>query len=109
MTAMFLSAQRVPDMLFVDVGDGIPDRRQSVLVVTTTTLAIATIFVAARLVSRLVIVRRVTWDDYLIVLGWVSVSFIDKYHGDPAQRDAMLSLPLKLYDNICHDRYLLSD
>jgi len=64
-------------MLFADVGTDIPDRRQSVLVVTTATFVITTIFIAARLVSRLVIVRKITWDDYFIVLGWVSVSLAD--------------------------------
>jgi len=58
--------------MFVGIGDGVPDRRQSVLVVCTATLVIATLFITARLVSRVVIVRRVTWDDYCIVLGWVS-------------------------------------
>ena len=67
---MSLSARR-PKILLPDIGSGVPDRRQSVLVVTTTTLAIATTFVAARLVSRLTIVRRTGWDvskfsDYLI-------------------------------------------
>ncbi|KAE9365589.1 MFS general substrate transporter [Stipitochalara longipes BDJ] len=52
MTAMSVSAQRV-------------------LVVTTATLVIATVFTTARLVSRLVIVRKITWDDYFIVFGWV--------------------------------------
>jgi hypothetical protein len=87
MTTVPLPAQRGPKMSFAELGDGIPDRRQSVLVVTSATLGIATIFIAARLVSRLVIVRKVTWDDYFIVFGWVS--FIGRRPGDPAQRDAM--------------------
>ncbi len=71
---MMAAAQRSqsPKIFFADLGNDIPDRRQSVLVVTIATLAISTIFIAARLVSRLFIVRRVTWDDYLIVFGWVS-------------------------------------
>jgi hypothetical protein len=72
MTTMSASAQRGPYLLFADLGGHVPDRHQSVLVVTVTTLVIATIFVAARLVSRLVIVRKITWDDYFIVFGWVS-------------------------------------
>lgn len=42
----------------------------TVLVVTSTTLAAATLFVAMRLVSRVGIVKHTTWDDYVIVLGW---------------------------------------
>lgn len=49
-----------------------PDRGQAVMAVTTTTLVIASLFVAARLVSRIAIVRNVTWDDYFIILAWVS-------------------------------------
>jgi hypothetical protein len=60
-----------------DFGSDIPDRRQSVLVVTTTTLVVTTIFIAARLVSRLVIIRKIAWDDYFIVFGWVSPSLVD--------------------------------
>lgn len=72
-TIMSLSARRGPRILLPDVGSGVPDRRQPVLVVTTTTLAIATTFVASRLVSRIAIVRRTGWDDYFIVFGWVCI------------------------------------
>lgn len=72
---MSISAQRGPYLSSADLGSNIPDRRQSVLVVTTTTLVVATIFITARLVSRLVIVRKITWDDYFIVFGWVSFIF----------------------------------
>jgi hypothetical protein len=89
MTMMLSSAQRAPNMILSDVGTDIPDRRQSVLVVTTATFVITTIFITARLVSRLVIVRKITWDDYFIVLGWVSVSLADIRNG-PVQHDAML-------------------
>jgi hypothetical protein len=41
------------------------------LVGSTTTLGIATIFIAARLVSRVIIVRRTAWDDYFIIFAWV--------------------------------------
>jgi hypothetical protein len=69
-----LPAQSGPELRLVDLGGGhVPDRRQSVLVGSTTTLAIATIFIAARLVSRVIIVRRTSWDDYTIILAWVSV------------------------------------
>jgi hypothetical protein len=48
-----------------------PDRGPTVLIVVVTTLAVATLFVAARMVSRLAIVRQITWDDYMIILSWV--------------------------------------
>lgn len=38
--------------------------------VTTTTLVIASVFVAARLVSRLCVVRQTRLDDYFIVFAW---------------------------------------
>jgi fucose permease len=55
----------------VNSNDSFPDRGPSVLVVTTATLAIATVFVFARLVSRVGIVKHVTWDDYFIMIGWL--------------------------------------
>ncbi|KAI0134612.1 L-fucose permease [Xylariales sp. AK1849] len=54
------------------------DRGPSVFAVTTATLALASIFVVARLYTRLAIVRQVSWDDYLIILAWIlafAVSF----------------------------------
>lgn len=47
-----------------------PDRGPTVLSVTVTTLCIASVFVAARMVSRLGIVKHTTWDDYTIILAW---------------------------------------
>jgi len=38
--------------------------------VTTGTLALATVFVAARLACRTLIVRQVSWDDYFIIIAW---------------------------------------
>jgi hypothetical protein len=87
MTTMSVSAQRGPYFSVAELGSNIPDRRQSVLVVTSTTLVIATVFITARLVSRLAIVRKITWDDYFIVFGWVS--FICMPPDDPIQRDAI--------------------
>jgi hypothetical protein len=72
-TIMSLSARRGPKILLPEIGSGVPDRRQAVLVVTTATLVISTLFVAARLLSRIAIVRRTAWDDYFIVLGWVRI------------------------------------
>ncbi|KAI1258607.1 fucose permease [Xylariaceae sp. FL1019] len=47
------------------------DRGPAVFVVTTATLALATVFVAARLVCRVFIVRHVSWDDYFIIVAWL--------------------------------------
>lgn len=49
---------------------GFPDRGPAVFAVTTATLALASVFVAARMWSRIAIVRRVSWDDYAIILAW---------------------------------------
>ena len=43
-----------------------------VLVVVIVMLCVSTAFVALRLVSRIGIVRRVSNDDYAIILAWVS-------------------------------------
>ena len=54
----------------------VPDRGPAVFVVTTVTIGLATLFVAARMVSRIGIVRRVGWDDYIIVLAWLISMFL---------------------------------
>ncbi|KAH7633885.1 major facilitator superfamily domain-containing protein [Sordaria sp. MPI-SDFR-AT-0083] len=54
----------------------VPDRGPAVFVVTTVTICLATLFVAARMVSRIGIVRRVGWDDYIIVLAWLISMFL---------------------------------
>jgi hypothetical protein len=104
---MSASAQRGPYLLFADLGGHVPDRHQSVLVVTVTTLVIATIFVAARLVSRLLIVRKITWDDYFIVFGWVS--FICKASGSSGSARCDALTVLNLYANWNLGRFLLLD
>ncbi|KAI9734046.1 MAG: hypothetical protein M1818_006984 [Claussenomyces sp. TS43310] len=48
-----------------------PNRGPLAFIVTTTTLAIASIFVLARLISRLAILRHVTCDDFFILAGWL--------------------------------------
>lgn len=53
-----------------------PDRGPAVFAVTTATLVLATVFVAARLVSRIGLVRRTGWDDYIIVLAWLLAVFL---------------------------------
>lgn len=42
-----------------------------VLTITVTFLVVSTLFVVLRLVSRIGIVKKVTWDDHFIVLAWV--------------------------------------
>jgi len=53
--------------------NGAPTRGPAVLVVTAIMIILATIFVALRMISRSLIVRRVTLDDYFMVLAWVSL------------------------------------
>ena len=52
--------------------NGHDSRGKSVFIVTTTTFALTSIFVAARLISRFVILRSRTADDWFIILSWVS-------------------------------------
>jgi hypothetical protein len=51
---------------------GHDSRGKSVFIVTTTTFVLASIFVAARLVSRFGIVKNRTADDWCMILAWVS-------------------------------------
>ncbi|KAM0200185.1 hypothetical protein ACHAPI_002609 [Fusarium lateritium] len=55
---------------------GIPDRGPAVFAVTTATLVLATVFVAARIVSRTFIVRNITWDDRVMILAWLFAFFL---------------------------------
>ncbi|KAH7030758.1 major facilitator superfamily domain-containing protein [Microdochium trichocladiopsis] len=48
-----------------------PDRGPSVFAVTTATFVLATVFVVARTITRTVLVRRVSWDDYAMVVAWL--------------------------------------
>ncbi|KAI1336543.1 major facilitator superfamily domain-containing protein [Xylariaceae sp. FL0016] len=48
-----------------------PDRGPTVFAITTSTLVLATVFVATRLGCRIGIVRNVSWDDYFIVTAWL--------------------------------------
>jgi hypothetical protein len=45
-------------------------RSRTVFIVTTTTFALATIFVISRLISRFVILKNRTADDYWMILAW---------------------------------------
>ncbi|KAK8017947.1 fucose permease [Apiospora marii] len=49
----------------------IEDRGPSVFAVTTATLALASVFVFARLYTRCFIVRHITWDDWFMILAWL--------------------------------------
>lgn len=48
-----------------------PDRGPAVFAVTTVTLVMATLFVVARMVTRLCIVRRWAIDDFVMTLAWL--------------------------------------
>lgn len=51
--------------------DHVVSRGPTVFAVTTVTIALASVFVIARLISRLLIVKRRAWDDYWMVVAWV--------------------------------------
>jgi fucose permease len=54
----------------------VQDRGPAVFAVTTATLALASVFVAGRMFSRIRIVRHVSPDDYIIVLAWLIAFFL---------------------------------
>jgi hypothetical protein len=58
--------------------NGAPSRGLAVLVVTAIMLVLSTIFVVLRMISRSLIVRRVTLDDYFMVLAWVCSHLLSK-------------------------------
>ncbi|KAG5953069.1 hypothetical protein E4U53_007038 [Claviceps sorghi] len=49
----------------------VPNRGPAVFAVTTATLALASVFVGARMICRCCIVRRMTWDDGMMCLAWL--------------------------------------
>jgi hypothetical protein len=51
---------------------GGPSRGPAVLIVTAIMLVMSTLFVLLRMVSKFGIVRRIYWDDYFMILAWVS-------------------------------------
>lgn len=55
---------------------GFPDRGPAVFAVTTATLVLASVFVASRMISRIGIVKHVSYDDYIIVIAWVFAFFL---------------------------------
>ena len=48
------------------------NRGPTVLTVTIILLSISTAFTALRLISRFGVVKRISNDDYMIILAWVS-------------------------------------
>ena len=52
------------------------NRGPTVLAVVIVFLALSTVFIALRLVSRLGVVKRVGSDDYAIIFAWVGLMFI---------------------------------
>jgi fucose permease len=54
----------------------IPNRGPAVFAVTTATLVLASVFVGARMICRFFIVRRVTWDDRIMILAWLLAFFL---------------------------------
>lgn len=54
----------------------IPDRGPTVFAVSIATLCLASVFVAARLISRYFIVRRIRWDDRVMMLSWLIAFFL---------------------------------
>ena len=51
-----------------------PRKRPDALVITySTTMAIAILLVTARLYVRIAMLKRLWWDDYLIVFSMVSI------------------------------------
>lgn len=55
-------------------GDAIQNRGPVVLAVTTALLVASSVFVVLRFISRIGIVKRISWDDYFILLAWVRAS-----------------------------------
>lgn len=54
----------------------VPNRGPAVFAVTTATLVLASVFVAARIVCRYFIVRNVAWDDRIMILAWIIAFFL---------------------------------
>ena len=48
------------------------DRGPTVLAVVIALLCVSTVFILIRLVSRIGVVKRVSNDDYAIIIAWVS-------------------------------------
>lgn len=53
-----------------------PDRGPTVFAVCVATLCLASVFVAARLITRFFIVRCIRWDDRVMMLSWLIAFFL---------------------------------
>ena len=58
-------------MKMAEHAENTQNRGPVVLAVTTAMLVASTVFIVFRLVSRAGVVRKVSQDDYFIVLAWV--------------------------------------
>lgn len=58
-------------MAMNDSNDGFSTRGPVVLGVSAATLAICSLFVGLRLISRFAVVRKPGWDDYTMILAWL--------------------------------------
>jgi hypothetical protein len=58
------------------VDSHVPDRGPSVFAVSVATLVLASVSVAARMISRHFIVRCVRWDDKVMLLAWLIAFFL---------------------------------
>lgn len=61
-------------MTAITSGDGVLDRGPVVVAITIALLIVSTVFVTLRLISRVGIVKKVTLDDWFIVLSWVGAT-----------------------------------
>lgn len=55
------------------------------LAVTTALLVASSVFVILRLISRIGILKRISWDDYFIILAWVRASISWRLRGSGIQ------------------------
>lgn len=58
-------------MTVTNLDGDFPTRGPVVLGVSAATLALCSVFVALRLISRFLVVRRPGWDDYTMLLAWI--------------------------------------
>ena len=66
-----MSVLSTPEPAMADHSDASQNRGPVVLAVTTALLVASSVFVILRLVSRIGVVRKISWDDYFIILAWV--------------------------------------
>lgn len=60
----------------------VENRGAVVLAVTTAFLVASTAFIVLRLISRIGIVKKVSKDDYFIILAWVRMCFMGQWLGE---------------------------